>query len=75
MGQGLLAKDMEVEDRQHLLNVRYLDDWAYQANVRNKTYVELIWPNYWPNSELNTEQVQAAEAVITKDILTLAEPY
>lgn len=74
LGQGLLAKDMEVEDRQHLLNVRYLDDWAYQANVRNKTYVELIWPNYWPNSELNTEQVQAAEAVITKDILTLAEP-
>uniref|UniRef100_UPI00307CF21E DUF4127 family protein n=4 Tax=Phascolarctobacterium TaxID=33024 RepID=UPI00307CF21E len=57
-----------------LLEIRYLDDWAYQANVRNKTYVELIWPNYWPNSGLNTQQVQEAEAVITKDILEIAEP-
>ena len=74
LGQGLLAKSMDAADRQSLLTVRYLDDWAYQANVRNKTYVELIWPNYWPNSGLNTQQVQEAEAVITKDILELAQP-
>lgn len=73
LGQGLLAKNMTDGERQDLLNIRYLDDWAYQANVRNKTYVELIWPNYWPNSNLNTEQVQAAEKVITKDILLLTE--
>ena len=65
---------MDAADRQSLLTVRYLDDWAYQANVRNKTYVELIWPNYWPNSGLNTQQVQEAEAAITKDILELAQP-
>lgn len=74
LGQGLLSKSMDTADLQSLLEIRYLDDWAYQANVRNKTYVELIWPNYWPNSGLNTQQVQEAEAVITKDILDIAEP-
>ena len=74
LGQGLLSKSMDTADLQSLLEIRYLDDWAYQANVRNKTYVELIWPNYWPNSGLNTQQVQEAEAVITKDILELAQP-
>ncbi|WP_455651985.1 DUF4127 family protein [Phascolarctobacterium sp.] len=74
LAQGLLAKKMDTAERLYLLDVRYLDDWAYQANVRNKTYVELIWPNYWPNSGLNTQQVQEAEAVITKDILEIAKP-
>ena len=74
LGQGLLAKNMTMADRQNLLTVRYLDDWAYQANVRNKTYVELIWPRQWPNSGLNTQQLQEAEATITRDIYSLAEP-
>ncbi len=74
LGQGLLAKSISLADRQNLLAIRYLDDWAYQANIRNKTYVGLIWPNYWPNSGLNTQQVQMTEKVIKEDIIQLAEP-
>ena len=58
-----------------LLEQRYLDDWAYQANVRMKTYTQLIWPNYWPNSGLKDEQLAEAEAFIAKEMVQVAEPY
>ena len=31
---GILAKDMSGDEKEKLLATRYLDDWAYQANVR-----------------------------------------
>lgn len=34
IGQGILTKDMAEADKNYLLTVRLLDDWAYQANVR-----------------------------------------
>lgn len=34
IGQGIMNAQMKDENRKHLLAVRYLDDWAYQANVR-----------------------------------------
>lgn len=74
LAQGLLYKMVNSEDKQQLLQERYLDDWAYQANVRQKVYQELIWPNYWPNSGLDAVQKRAAEKKITTDIRTLAEP-
>ena len=74
LAQGLLAPDMTVEAKDNLLNIRYLDDWAYQANVRMKVSAELIWPNKWPNSGLNAEQLIAAEKQITKDITEVAAP-
>ncbi len=75
LSQGLLAPDFSPEDKIDLLNERYLDDWAYQANIRNKTYTQLIWPKYWPNSGLNDEQKAAAQAYITQEITALATPY
>ena len=72
---GLLHKQLTPEARENLLNVRYLDDWAYQANVRMQTYQQLIWPNYWPNSGLNEEQRTAAEAYITREINKVSKPY
>ena len=57
-----------------LLDERYLDDWAYQSNVRMKTYTQLIWPNYWPNSDLKGEQLDKAEAFISREMVQLAEP-
>lgn len=74
LAQGLLYKMLNENDKNQLLQERYLEDWAYQANVRQKVYRELIWPNYWPNSELNDEQKAAAEAKIATDIRALAEP-
>lgn len=34
IGQGILSAHMTEAERKHLLAVRYLDDWAYQANIR-----------------------------------------
>lgn len=34
LGQGILADKMTPDDKNKLLLVRLLDDWAYQANVR-----------------------------------------
>ena len=43
IGAGLLAKYMTAADREDLLLTRYLDDWAYQANVRNIMARQLTW--------------------------------
>lgn len=34
LATGILAKDMSQENKNKILATRYLDDWAYQANVR-----------------------------------------
>lgn len=75
LAQGLLQDMYAPGMKQELLEVRYLDDWAYQANVRPRAFRELVWPNYWPNSGLNAEQQKAAEQFITREIGALTEPY
>ncbi len=75
LAQGLLGKMYAPGAKDELLTVRYLDDWAYQANVRMQTYTQLIWPQYWPNHGLNAEQQAAAEAFIAREIRALTAPY
>lgn len=41
LGTGILAKKMSRESIDRLLARRYLDDWAYQANVRTQIAAEL----------------------------------
>ena len=41
LGTGILAKKMSRESRDRLLARRFLDDWAYQANVRTQIAEEL----------------------------------
>ena len=36
IGNGILARQMSTYNKDKLLATRYLDDWAYQANVRTK---------------------------------------
>ena len=43
IGLGMLAKYMKQDDVKDLLLTRYLDDWAYQANVRNTIARQLSW--------------------------------
>ncbi len=74
LAQGLLYKMYGSGGKKELLQIRYLDDWAYQANVRMQVYRRLIWPNYWPNSGLSEEQNARAEQDITKDIIAVASP-
>ncbi len=44
IGQGMLAGKMAPEAKNRLLAVRYLDDWAYQANVRAAVGREVLYP-------------------------------
>ena len=43
IGEGMLAKYMKDEAVDDLLLTRYLDDWAYQANVRGTIARQLTW--------------------------------
>jgi hypothetical protein len=45
VAQGMMARDMKDEQRKQLLAVRYLDDWAYQANIRKNLYQTIIKPD------------------------------
>ena len=44
IGQGMMSKTMDEAGRKQLLTARYLDDWAYQANIRGKLYQEFVYP-------------------------------
>ena len=43
LGEGMLVRHMDGDSIDHLLTTRYLDDWAYQANVRNVIARQLTW--------------------------------
>ena len=43
LGEGMLVRHMNGDSVDHLLTTRYLDDWAYQANVRNTIARQLTW--------------------------------
>lgn len=67
IGQGLLAKRMNLEDKKRLLAVRLLDDWAYQANVRGRIAESVLWPlggNYFYLNDLRPLLAEEAERYI-----------
>ena len=74
LAQGLLHKMYPEAAKNELLNIRYLDDWAYQANARMRVYQKVVWPQYWPNSGLNEKQLEGAQEAITQEIQAVAEP-
>ena len=43
LATGILAKKMTYADKKNLLITRYLDDWAYQANIRRIVAGQLKW--------------------------------
>ena len=43
LGEGMLVRHMNADAVDHLLTTRYLDDWGYQANVRNTIARQLTW--------------------------------
>ena len=74
LGQAMLAKYMNPADIQNQLEVRYLEDWGYQAKVRTAVYQELIWPKNLPGSQMPANVKAEAEAAITADMLKLTAP-
>lgn len=75
LAQGMLADLYSAEAKKELLQQRYLDDWAYQSNTRMHTYMQLIWPQQWPNSGLDAEKQAKVEEFITADLQKVSEPY
>ena len=73
--QGLQAAYLTPEDKTDLLLVRYLDDWAYQSNVRDVVRKELVWPNQWQDGAFLPEQKQIVESTIADKIRSFVKPY
>ena len=48
--------------RKKLLAVRYLDDWAYQANIRGQLYNEVVYP-----AGNNGQWLNALKAKLTRE--------
>ena len=62
LSTGILGKKMTDKDKRELLTMRYLDDWAYQANVRTKIAEQLSWiegDGFY--SSLNNKRKDAAD--------------
>ncbi|MDO4528651.1 MAG: DUF4127 family protein, partial [bacterium] len=74
LAQGVMHNLYSDAGKEKLLQVRYLDDWAYQANVRMDVYRNLIWPNHWKNSGFNVEQYDVVVTDVINQIDNLAEP-
>lgn len=53
LGQGMMSKSMSDKERKQLLAIRYLDDWAYQANIRKELYRTILNPQQGNDEFLN----------------------
>lgn len=65
IGQSILANKMNLKNKNHLLAVRLLDDWAYQANIRQALAAELAGMkdgNYSALNAVKPEIVRRANA-------------
>ena len=62
----MLAEHTQDALRQKLLTVRYLDDWAYQANIRGQLYEEVVYPAGNNGQWLNALKPKVTKAATTK---------
>ena len=72
LGQGMLVPRMSDESRKRLLYTRYLDDWGYQANVRQNLSATLgYFKGQGSGGNLNEKRAQT-EASATLRLQTFA---
>jgi hypothetical protein len=57
---------MAREERDRLLAVRYMDDWAYQANARGALYRKIVWPRGLDGSKLGKHKGMLAAAALSE---------
>ncbi|WP_019878790.1 DUF4127 family protein [Succinispira mobilis] len=65
LGQGILSPQISREAREKLLAVRYLDEWAYQANVRQQVYQQLVWPEQLNGQALGLQTAKVEAKIAT----------
>ena len=72
IGSGILTKFMDERDVAELLTTRYLDEWAYQANIRN----EIVGASYGLQGTGDPgdlkEKVQPLEILLNEKISAFA---
>ena len=73
--QGVLAAQQPKREQQRQLAVRFLEDWGYQARVRQELAAALVWPQGWNGNQLTQEQRTQLEAEGTRRLRSLAEQY
>ncbi|GAB6178843.1 DUF4127 family protein [Desulfotomaculum defluvii] len=66
LGQGMLADYMDVELQQRLLFIRYLDDWAYQADIRQAIEREILFPLGYDRNNLGPLEAKVKEEIQTR---------
>ncbi len=74
LSQGLLSDHMKENDKNKILTVRFLDEWAYQANVRDNLYKKIVWPKGIDGTALNSNKA-LLEAAAYAEIVVLCEKY
>jgi len=75
VGQGILRPYMNETKKNDLLAVRYLDEWVYEAHVRQDVRNDLIYKNQWVDGALKPAQKTEAEAAVSKGIVNFASKY
>ena len=45
--------------------MRYLDEWAYQANVRQQVYQQLVWPEQLNGQALGLQTAKVEAKIAT----------
>ena len=66
VGQGMLAPYTPEKRRRNILATRYLDDWAYQANIRGALYDEIVYPRGGNGQYLNALKPRLTRAAADK---------
>ena len=66
IGQGVLAARMQPDEKHRLLTVRLLDDWAYQANVRQHLITTVLQPSGHSDVRLNELKAELAVKATTE---------
>ncbi|MDD4320059.1 MAG: DUF4127 family protein [Acidaminococcaceae bacterium] len=75
IGQGIMRQYLTDTQKNNLLTVRYLDDWAYEAHVRQDVRQNLVYKNQWTDGALTPSQRTEAEQAISKGIVAFSSKY
>ncbi|MEZ7891124.1 MAG: DUF4127 family protein [Candidatus Wallbacteria bacterium] len=59
VGQGILSSWMRPHEKNRMLALRYLDEWAYQANFRKQIYELYLKPRNLPREHIGLIEFQA----------------
>ena len=74
ISQGMLSTSTSLQERERLISVRLLDDWAYQANVRQTVKRDVVQPGGASAVDLGSLRPQI-EGATTEGLKAFAGKY